>query len=101
MCGIAGLLGRLSDTHRAALRRMNDAMLHRGPDAEGVWESSADSRGFGAMLAHRRLSILDLSPAAAQPMSDPVTGQVIVFNGEIYNYQAIRERLVARGQSFA
>jgi asparagine synthase (glutamine-hydrolysing) len=100
MCGIAGILGRLSEKNRAALQRMSDAMLHRGPDASGVWESSPDARGFGALLAHRRLSILDLSPAGAQPMTDPVTGHVLVFNGEIYNYQAIRERLVARGESF-
>ncbi len=71
-----------------------------GPDAEGVWESPPDGRGCGALLAHRRLSILDLSPAGAQPMIDPVTGQVIVFNGEIYNYVELRERLAAEGQRF-
>ena len=76
-------------------------MAHRGPDASGAWESSADARGWGAMLAHRRLSILDLSPAGAQPMADPVTGHVIAFNGEIYNFQEIRERLAAEGQHFA
>ena len=52
------------------------------------------------MLAHRRLSILDLSPAAAQPMADPVTGQVAVLNGEIYNYVELRARLSAEGQKF-
>jgi asparagine synthase (glutamine-hydrolysing) len=100
MCGIAGIIGQVSDRNRVALRRMSDAMLHRGPDAHGVWESPPDGRGWGAMLAHRRLSILDLSPAGAQPMIDPVTGQVIVFNGEIYNYVELRERLVAEGQGF-
>jgi asparagine synthase (glutamine-hydrolysing) len=100
MCGIAGILGRLDDANRAALRRMSAAMLHRGPDADGTWESTADERGRGAMLAHRRLSILDLSPAGAQPMVDPVTGQVIVFNGEVYNYVEIRDRLIAEGQRF-
>jgi asparagine synthase (glutamine-hydrolysing) len=100
MCGIAGIVGSLNDTHRAALRRMSAAMVHRGPDADGTWESTADERGWGAMLAHRRLSILDLSPAGAQPMTDPVTGQVIAFNGEIYNYLEIRERLVEEGQRF-
>jgi asparagine synthase (glutamine-hydrolysing) len=101
MCGIAGILGRIDDPNRAALRRMNDAMIHRGPDAEGVWESPPDERGHGALFAHRRLRILDLSPAAAQPMVDPATGQVMVYNGEIYNYRLIRDRLVAKGQSFA
>jgi asparagine synthase (glutamine-hydrolysing) len=79
---------------------MSDAMLHRGPDGFGAWESPADERGFGALLAHRRLAILDLSPAGAQPMVDPVTGHVIVFNGEIYNFQELRGRLAASGQTF-
>jgi len=100
MCGIAGILGRLDSFNRSALRRMSDAMVHRGPDGAGSWESSPDQRGWGALLAHRRLSILDLSPAAAEPMVDPVTGQVIVFNGELYNYKAIRARLVQEGQRF-
>ena len=52
------------------------------------------------MLAFRRLSILDLSPAAMQPMVDPVTGDVVVFNGEIYNYIALRDRLAATGHKF-
>jgi asparagine synthase (glutamine-hydrolysing) len=100
MCGIAGIIGRVSEPNRLALKRMSDAMVHRGPDAQGLWESPPDARGWGALLAHRRLSILDLSPAGAQPMIDPVTGQVIVFNGEIYNYVELRERLVAEGQRF-
>jgi asparagine synthase (glutamine-hydrolysing) len=100
MCGIAGIIGRLDESNRAALERMNDAMLHRGPDASGTWASSPDARGWGALLAHRRLSILDLSPAGAQPMTDPVTGRVLVFNGEIYNFADLRRRLMAEGQTF-
>ena len=100
MCGIAGIIGRLDDTNRAALRRMNDAMVHRGPDAAGVWASQPDNRGWGALLAHRRLAILDLSPAGEQPMLDPVTGHVIAFNGEIYNYRDLRQRLESEGQQF-
>lgn len=100
MCGIAGIIGRLDETNRAALRRMNDAMVHRGPDAAGVWASTPDDRGWGALLAHRRLAILDLSPAGAQPMLDPVTGHVIAFNGEIYNYVDLRRRLESEGQHF-
>jgi asparagine synthase (glutamine-hydrolysing) len=79
---------------------MNDAMVHRGPDGNGCWEASPDDRGWGAMLAHRRLSILDLSPAGAQPMVDPATGHVVVLNGEIYNYVEMRDRLAAEGQIF-
>jgi asparagine synthase (glutamine-hydrolysing) len=98
VCGIAGIVGRLDNLNRAALERMNGAMVHRGPDASGIWVSAPDARGWGALLAHRRLSILDLSPAGAQPMVDPVTGHVIVFNGEIYNFQELRRRLEAQGQ---
>jgi len=100
MCGIAGIIGQVGEPNRAALRRMSEAMVHRGPDAHGAWEAPPDDRGWGAMLAHRRLSILDLSPAGAQPMVDPVTGHVIVLNGEIYNYLDLRERLRAEGQAF-
>lgn len=80
---------------------MCEAMLHRGPDAGGTWSSVPDERGWGVMLGHRRLSILDLSPSGAQPMVDPVTGHVIAFNGEIYNYVDIRRRLVSEGQNFS
>jgi asparagine synthase (glutamine-hydrolysing) len=100
MCGIAGMIGRLDEPNRAALARMSNAMVHRGPDASGTWVSAPDARGWGALLAHRRLSILDLSPAGAQPMVDPVTGHVVVFNGEIYNFGDLRRHLVAEGQNF-
>ena len=93
MCGIAGIIGRVDEFNAAALERMSDAMVHRGPDASGAWVSTPDARGWGALLAHRRLSILDLSPAGAQPMVDPVTGHVIVFNGEIYNFRDLQRRL--------
>ena len=101
MCGIAGIVGRLDEGNAAALKRMSEAMVHRGPDAHGTWQSPPDARGWGAMLDHRRLAILDLSPAGAQPMIDPVTGDAIVFNGEIYNYVDLRQRLIAEGQTFA
>jgi asparagine synthase (glutamine-hydrolysing) len=100
MCGIAGIIGRTDETNRAALQRMNDAMVHRGPDAAGIWCSAPDARGWGALLAHRRLAILDLSPAGVPPMIDPVTGHVITFNGEIYNYLDLRRRLEGEGQQF-
>jgi asparagine synthase (glutamine-hydrolysing) len=100
MCGIAGLVGRLDEANRSALRRMSDALAHRGPDGSGFWESPAAESGWGAMLAHRRLSILDLSNAASQPMVDPTTGDVVVLNGEIYNYVDLRRRMVAQGQEF-
>jgi asparagine synthase (glutamine-hydrolysing) len=100
MCGIAGIIGRVDEGNRTALARMNGAMLHRGPDDQGAWVSATDERGFGCLLAQRRLSILDLSPCGHQPMIDPVTGQAIVFNGEIYNYPDLRQELMNAGEQF-
>jgi hypothetical protein len=79
MCGIARIIGRLDEPNRAALERMSGAMVHRGPDDSGTWVSAPDSRGLGTLLGFRRLSILDLSPAGARPMVDPMTGRVMVF----------------------
>ena len=98
MCGIAGLIGRLDERNRAALKRMSDALEHRGPDADATWEATPDDRGWGAMLAHRRLAILDLSPAGVQPMIDAVTGHVLAYNGEVYNYVDLRRELEAKGE---
>lgn len=75
---------------------MSDRMYSRGPDAEGLWISS--SRDIG--LAHRRLSIIDLSDAAVQPMTDGSSGYQIVFNGEIYNFRELREELQRSGVRF-
>ena len=100
MCGIAGILGALDDRNRIALRRMSESMIHRGPDGSGTWESAPGADGRGVLLAFRRLAILDLSPAGDQPMVDPRTGQVLVFNGEIYNYQELRHRLTDAGETF-
>ena len=100
MCGIAGIVGCLDESNRAALRRITLAMSHRGPDGEGYWESSADESGCGVMLGHRRLAILDLSSAADQPMTDPAFGHTLVLNGEIYNYVSLREQLQAQGHRF-
>lgn len=97
MCGIAGIIGRIDEANRSALARMSRALIHRGPDAEGIWLADPDPSGWGAMLAHRRLSILDLSPSGAQPMRDPLSGDVVAYNGEIYNYVELRERLEASG----
>ncbi len=100
MCGIAGIVGRLDDANRGALGRMERAIAHRGPDSAATWESTADEEGFGCILAHRRLSILDLSTAADQPMTDSRTGQTIIFNGEIYNYRELRSSLQQKGEQF-
>lgn len=93
MCGIAGFLerGRLgtADETETALHRMAAAIAHRGPDDSGVWYDLA----AGIAFAHRRLSILDLSPAGHQPMRSASGRYVLVFNGEIYNHLRLREEL--------
>lgn len=96
MCGILGWLGSGEtppDSQRfaAALRLLR----HRGPDDEGVWTAP------GVMLGHRRLSIIDLSPAGHQPMTSPDGTQTITYNGEIYNYVELRTQLEALGRRVA
>ena len=98
MCGIAGIVGRAGPGNRDALERMSRAMVHRGPDAAGAWESPPDAEGRSLLLAHRRLSILDLSAAGAQPMVDRESGAVLVYNGEVYNYLDLRRDLEASGR---
>jgi asparagine synthase (glutamine-hydrolysing) len=90
MCGIAGLLS-VEGVDPALLKRMADAIAHRGPDDEGIWSDEEAGIGF----AHRRLSILDLSPQGHQPMYSADGRFVICFNGEIYNHGAIRAELEA------
>ncbi|MWV57651.1 N-acetylglutaminylglutamine amidotransferase [Rathayibacter sp. VKM Ac-2754] len=95
MCGLGGeirLDGARADA--AAVERMTGCMVHRGPDGDGLW-----ARGPVA-LGHRRLSIIDLSPAGSQPMIDPALGLSIVFNGCIYNYEQLRTELEGKGHRF-
>ena len=95
MCGITGFLDSSIEYPDQTLRRMTDAIVHRGPDDEGHWHD----RDAGVALGHRRLSILDLSPAGHQPMHSASGRLVIVFNGEIYNHRQLRgelERLAPR-----
>ena len=89
MCGINGLLGNVPNAGEI-LQVMNECIIHRGPDAEGIWESS-DSM---VHLGHRRLSIIDLSSMGAQPMESISGRYVIVFNGEIYNFKDIKKQLL-------
>jgi asparagine synthase (glutamine-hydrolysing) len=95
MCGIAGFWanGWTAEPVESVLHRMADKLRHRGPDGEGYWIG-----GDGApALAHRRLSVLDLSPAGAQPMHACSGRYVLVYNGEIYNHLALRNDLAAAG----
>ena len=93
MCGIVGFSGQFDES---LLLRMNASIAHRGPDDEGVW----CSRPEGIGLAHRRLSIIDLSPLGHQPMWDVTEAVIIVYNGEIYNYRELRDDLLQDGWRF-
>ena len=88
MCGITGIHGKADSDTWAAAHRMTAALAHRGPDAEGHW---TDDRNV--ILGHRRLSILDTSDTANQPMVSWCGRYVIAFNGEVYNYRELREEL--------
>lgn len=98
MCGIAGIITR-DGTGPRDLSLALDLMAHRGPDGHGQWHD-ADAAGHGITLAHRRLSIIDLSDNASQPMGDTSGRYWLTFNGEIYNYVELKAELVARGATF-
>jgi asparagine synthase (glutamine-hydrolysing) len=94
VCGISGHVSSEGRPDERAVRRMNAAQRHRGPDAEGLWAS-----GRGA-LGHRRLSIIDLSPEAHQPLLNEDRTIGVSVNGEIYNFALLRADLVAKGHTF-
>ena len=96
MCGIAGVLASTpaGAPDGEAVRRMCDAMVHRGPDDQGYLSDGA------CALGHRRLSIIDLRPEGAQPMTNEDGSVAIVVNGEIYNFQELRRELEAKGHRF-
>jgi len=96
MCGIIGIVNNDPIRDRGWLVAGRDAMRHRGPDDAGEWWSPDGRVGFG----HRRLSIIDLSPAGHQPMEDASGAVFIVFNGEIYNFTDLRRELLVKGHSF-
>ncbi|MCW3113303.1 MAG: asnB [Segetibacter sp.] len=96
MCGIAGILSPdLRNVSRQRLQQMTDSIRHRGPEGEGFWINAEGSTGFG----HRRLSIIDLTDAGAQPMHY-LNRYTITYNGEIYNYAEIKETLEKEGYKF-
>jgi len=94
MCGIAGCYQQADG--RKLVDIMTDRIAHRGPDAAGFWNHDDDR--VTVQLGHRRLSIIDLSTAANQPLSKD--GLTIVYNGELYNYRTVRAELVVRGVRF-
>lgn len=94
MCGFVGYTHVEIKDDVQIIRKMTDAISHRGPDSDGVFSDETLSLGF------RRLSIIDLSEVGKQPMFNENEDIVLVFNGEVYNYQSIREELVAKGHTF-
>jgi len=92
MCGIAGFIDRTAREPQLILKSMTEAIKHRGPDDEGQWFD----KETGIALGHRRLAILDLSQAGTQPMESVNRRFVIVFNGEVYNHNELRNALDAR-----
>ena len=97
MCGINGIFaygGGAPPVDRGELLASRECMRSRGTDTADVWVSADGRVGLG----HRRLAIIDLSPAGAQPMRRGE--RVIIFNGEIYNYRELRARLEAKGRTF-
>ena len=95
MCGIAGIID-LSDSpiSKDILEDMSASLIHRGPDGHGIYTNK--NLGF----AHRRLSIIDVTEAGNQPMTDEAGDLVISYNGEIYNFLEIKEELKAKGYAF-
>ena len=95
MCGITGLINCNGEpASPVILKNMTDAIVHRGPDGEGQWIE--DNVGIG----HRRLAIIDLSPAGHQPMISADHRYVLSYNGEVYNYRELRTELEAEGYWF-
>jgi asparagine synthase (glutamine-hydrolysing) len=100
MCGIVGIIGSEMPDMAGCLARMSRALEHRGPDDAGVMQWPASQRPLVAYFAHRRLAIIDLSPAGHQPMATEDGRFTIIFNGEIYNYRALRKELEMEGVRF-
>lgn len=98
MCGIYGYISVKGKVDLQVLRRMGDALVHRGPDDEG--EFTNESGDFSVGLGHKRLSIIDLSPAGKQPMANEDESIWITFNGEIYNFKELKRELEAKGHRF-
>src|SRR5258706_15592775 len=99
MCGINGIFAyhyAATPVDREELVRTRDSMAARGPDGKGSWFSEDERLGLG----HRRLSIIDLTEAGAQPMTSADGRFVVTFNGEIYNYRELRQALEAKGRKF-
>ncbi len=95
MCGITGIIAN-RPFNQKALSAMTERLVHRGPDGQGQWVSEDGQVGLG----HRRLAVIDTSQGGHQPMVDPSSRYILTFNGEIYNYIELAERLRSEGITF-
>jgi asparagine synthase (glutamine-hydrolysing) len=96
MCGIVGVAHARPPAVQPPIEAMRDALLHRGPDDAGAWRSADGRVAFG----HRRLSIIDLSPLGHQPMQSPDGAVSLILNGEIYNFEELRQTLTGLGHTW-
>ena len=95
MCGIVGFVDRKGKKEKKEIiKKMADRIVHRGPDQEGYYVDDV------VALGHRRLSILDLAKSGGQPIYNEDKSRLIIFNGEIYNYESLKEDLVKKGHIF-
>jgi asparagine synthase (glutamine-hydrolysing) len=92
MCGIAGIIGSTNIVNQSVAQTLARNLAHRGPDDQGIelLKPQQNPDTFIA-LVHRRLSIIDLTKAAHQPMKDPSTGNIIIYNSEVYNFKELRQ----------
>jgi len=97
MCGIAGIVG---SSDQDLMGRMLDEIAHRGPDDAGVIHLQSQGDIPSVVLGHRRLSVIDLSQNGHQPMSNDDGSRWIVFNGEVYNFAGLRNKLIKAGHQF-
>ncbi len=95
MCGIAGLIARNGPVDPRVITAMTDTIVRRGPDSSGIWIGAEGAVGLG----HRRLAVIDLSEAGAQPMHSACGRYTVTYNGEIYNFEALRSQLETAGKA--
>src|SRR4051812_43480706 len=102
MCGIAGVVVPVASVEarcpRQIVDRMTARLVHRGPDGRAAWHRTGTHHHVS--FGHTRLAILDPTDAASQPMVDPVSGCALIYNGEVYNFAALRADLEKEGDTF-
>ena len=99
MCGIGFIIGKTKEDFSYCLKKLLDHQKHRGPDYNDFYLRKL-TNGLKVGFSHTRLSLLDLSRSGNQPMKDPISNNILVFNGEIYNFKEIKRELIHLGEKF-